>query len=199
MQGDIVAELTWVDGLGNVRRDSRDSDAGRALVGGLGVAGLVTELLLQLEPPSLTAVDTRFKQHDGKLFEDVMDMLQVGTDTGPPALLRMRSPPPSSSSSARFPLPSPPLPSLGQAKWSGLRCSYSSTAQLSDAYCAYHGVYVHCAGLQLAAEEHATLPLPQVGARSSFTLDSVTSTLRSCGVLYVVRAVLPPFVSCVAP
>jgi hypothetical protein len=78
LQGDIVAELTWVDGLGNVRHDSRDSDAGRALVGGLGVAGLVTELLLQLEPHSLTAVDTRFKKHDGKLFEDVVDMLKVG-------------------------------------------------------------------------------------------------------------------------
>jgi hypothetical protein len=77
LQGDIVVELTWVDGLGNIRRDSRDSEAGRALVGGLGVAGLVTELLLQLEPPSLTAVDTRFKQHDGKLYKDVMEMLKV--------------------------------------------------------------------------------------------------------------------------
>lgn len=66
-----------MDGLGNVHRNSRHSDAGRALVGGLGVAGMVTELLVQLEPPSLTAVDTRFKQHDGKLYEDVVSMLQV--------------------------------------------------------------------------------------------------------------------------
>jgi hypothetical protein len=78
LQGDIVAELTWVDGLGNVHRDSRDSDAGRALVGGLGVAGLVTELLLQLEVPSVTAVETRFKKHDGKLYDDVVEMLKVG-------------------------------------------------------------------------------------------------------------------------
>lgn len=81
-QGDIVVELTWVDGHGNIRRDSRDSEAGRALVGGLGVAGLVTELLLQLELPSLTAVDTRFKQHDGKLYEDVVEMLKVHSGRG---------------------------------------------------------------------------------------------------------------------
>lgn len=81
LQGDIVTELTWVDGLGNVHRDSRNSDAGRALVGGLGVAGIVTELLVQLEPPSLTAVDTRFKQHDGKLYDDVVSMLQVRQET----------------------------------------------------------------------------------------------------------------------
>lgn len=80
MQADIVVELTWVDGLGNVRSDSRDSDAGRALVSGLGVAGLVTELLLQLSPPTKTAVDTRFKKHDGQLFEDVQDMLKVCID-----------------------------------------------------------------------------------------------------------------------
>jgi hypothetical protein len=72
-----VVELTWVDGLGNIRKDSRDSEAGRALVGGLGVAGLVTELLLQLEPPSLTAVDTKFKKHDGKLYQDVIELLKV--------------------------------------------------------------------------------------------------------------------------
>lgn len=81
LQGDIVTELTWVDGLGNVHRDSRHSEAGRAMVGGLGVAGMVTELLVQLEPPSLTAVDTRFKQHDGKLYEDVVSMLQVRQET----------------------------------------------------------------------------------------------------------------------
>jgi hypothetical protein len=77
LQADIVTELTWVDGLGNIHKDSRDSDAGRALVGGLGVAGLVTELLLQLEAPSVTAVETHFKKHDGKLFDDVMEMLKV--------------------------------------------------------------------------------------------------------------------------
>jgi hypothetical protein len=43
-----------------------------AVVTGLGVTGLVTELLLQLEPPSLAAVDTRFKQHDIKPYQDVM-------------------------------------------------------------------------------------------------------------------------------
>ena len=77
LQGDIVEEITWVDGLGNVRTDSRTSEAGMALVSGLGVAGLVTELLLQLEPPSHTAVSTRYKQNDGHLYSDILDMLQV--------------------------------------------------------------------------------------------------------------------------
>jgi FAD/FMN-containing dehydrogenase len=78
MQADILLELTWVDGSGKVHTSSRDSDAGRALVSGLGVAGVVTELLLQLQPPSHTALSTRFKRSDANLLNDVHEMLKVG-------------------------------------------------------------------------------------------------------------------------
>lgn len=77
VQGDIVVELTWVDGLGNIHTDSRASEAGRALVGGLGVAGVVTELLLQLEPASKTVISTWFKKRDSGLYQDVQQMLKV--------------------------------------------------------------------------------------------------------------------------
>lgn len=76
-QAHIVSELTWVDGQGEVHTSARDSDAGRALVSGLGVAGIITELVLQLQGPSRTAVDTRFKKSDQHLFQDVIDLLAV--------------------------------------------------------------------------------------------------------------------------
>ncbi|KAF8062634.1 GULLO2 [Scenedesmus sp. PABB004] len=68
--GDILLEVTWVDGQGEVHVDARNSTAGRALVGGLGVAGMVTELLLQLTPPSHTQLSTRFKRPDADLVAD---------------------------------------------------------------------------------------------------------------------------------
>eukprot|EP00879_Flechtneria_rotunda_P021038 GHRR01022162.1.p1 GENE.GHRR01022162.1~~GHRR01022162.1.p1 ORF type:complete len:385 (+),score=112.10 GHRR01022162.1:332-1486(+) len=74
--GDIVAEITWVDGGGAEHVSPRNSTAGQALVAGLGVAGIVTELLLQLQPQSHTQVDTRYKVWDGNLLADVKQMLK---------------------------------------------------------------------------------------------------------------------------
>jgi hypothetical protein len=76
-QADILAEVTWVDGAGIVHTSTRDSDAGRALVSGLGVAGIVTELLLQLKGPGRTAFDTRFKKSDKQLAGDIQELLKV--------------------------------------------------------------------------------------------------------------------------
>lgn len=70
-------ELTWVDGSGNIHVSPRNSTAGNALVAGLGVAGVVTELLLQLHPHSHTKLHTRFKQSDENILADVKAMLQV--------------------------------------------------------------------------------------------------------------------------
>lgn len=72
-----MLEITWVDGKGDIHVSPRNSTAGRALVGGLGVAGIVTELLLQLQPSSHTKLKTRFKQSDISLLADVKAMLQV--------------------------------------------------------------------------------------------------------------------------
>lgn len=74
-----MLELTWVDGKGEVHVSPRNSTAGKALVGGLGVAGVVTELLLQLHPPSNTELKTRYKVSDINLLADVKAMLKVGS------------------------------------------------------------------------------------------------------------------------
>jgi hypothetical protein len=76
-QADILLELTWVDGQGKVHVSDRNSTAGKALVAGLGVGGIVTELLLQVQPPSNTQLVTRFKQIDAQLLEAVQEMLKV--------------------------------------------------------------------------------------------------------------------------
>ncbi|KAF6262091.1 hypothetical protein COO60DRAFT_690109 [Scenedesmus sp. NREL 46B-D3] len=74
--GDIVLELTWVDGQGKVHVSDRGSTAGKALVAGLGIAGVVTEMLLQVQPPSNTQLSTRFKQSDAQLLQAVQEMLK---------------------------------------------------------------------------------------------------------------------------
>lgn len=73
----MLLEITWVDGQGNIHVSPRNSTAGRALVGGLGLAGVVTELLFQLQGPSHTKLTTRFKQSDINLYQDVKAMLKV--------------------------------------------------------------------------------------------------------------------------
>jgi hypothetical protein len=77
MQADILLELTWVDGQGKIHVSDRNSTAGKALVAGLGLGGIVTEMLLQVQPPSNTQLATRYKQSDEKLLEAVHEMLQV--------------------------------------------------------------------------------------------------------------------------
>jgi hypothetical protein len=48
LQCDIVTEITFVDGLGNVHVVPRHSAAGRGLCSGLGLLGIITELKLQM-------------------------------------------------------------------------------------------------------------------------------------------------------
>jgi hypothetical protein len=78
VQADILLELTWVDGQGKIHVSDRNSTAGKALVAGLGLGGVVTEMLLQVQPPSNTQLATRFKQSDAQLLEAVQEMLKVG-------------------------------------------------------------------------------------------------------------------------
>lgn len=49
----------------------------RGMVGGLGVYGVITELLMQMTPLSYTTLTTVQKQ-DTNLFKDVNNMLKVG-------------------------------------------------------------------------------------------------------------------------
>jgi FAD/FMN-containing dehydrogenase len=76
---DIVVSLTWVNAKGEVRTSSRYSREGRALVGGAGLLGVITEVTLQLEPWTLMRVDTpAFRRPDWTLAEDIQNILKVG-------------------------------------------------------------------------------------------------------------------------
>lgn len=48
-QADMVTAITFVDGKGLVRTVARSSDIGRALSGGLGTLGIITEVTLRLQ------------------------------------------------------------------------------------------------------------------------------------------------------
>jgi hypothetical protein len=74
---DTVKEIIWIDGMGAVRRSARDSDEGRAIAGGLGLTGIVTELVLQLTPPTHTQLITRYLSSDANMLEDLEMMLKV--------------------------------------------------------------------------------------------------------------------------
>ena len=54
-----VTQLTWVNGWGEIVVSDAGSPEVAALVGGLGLLGVVTEVTLQLQPLSFTVVETR--------------------------------------------------------------------------------------------------------------------------------------------
>lgn len=75
---DVLLSITWVDGRGVVHRSDRHSDEGRAICGGLGLTGVVTELTLQLSPPGKVRVATTAHVPDAHLAADVRAMLASG-------------------------------------------------------------------------------------------------------------------------
>jgi FAD/FMN-containing dehydrogenase len=81
-QGDIALEFTWVDAAGNVRVCDRYSEEGKGLAGGVGLIGIITEIKLQLTPPTNTKAISKNLLPDGKIADDVARFLKVGgTDT----------------------------------------------------------------------------------------------------------------------
>jgi L-gulonolactone oxidase len=74
---DTVLEITWVDGTGQTRVTKRDSDEGRALVASVGNLGVVTELLLQLTPPTYTHLMTRYEATDADMVNDFEKLLTL--------------------------------------------------------------------------------------------------------------------------
>lgn len=74
---DIILSMQWVDGTGKVHTSARDSPEGRAICGGLGVLGVITELTLQLQEPGKVYVKTNARVEDTQLADDVTKMLQV--------------------------------------------------------------------------------------------------------------------------
>lgn len=51
----------------------------RALSGGLGLVGVVTELVLQLTPPTNTQLKTVLSQPDTHMLDTVSQLLEVGS------------------------------------------------------------------------------------------------------------------------
>jgi FAD/FMN-containing dehydrogenase len=76
---DMVVEVTWVDAQGKVHKASRDTpETWKAINGGIGLIGVITELRLQLTPPTNTQLKTILNQPDDNMYEMIEKLLQVG-------------------------------------------------------------------------------------------------------------------------
>jgi hypothetical protein len=73
---DTVLEVTWVDGAGRVRVSKRGDPEFGAFNGGLGVFGIMTELLIQLTPPSNTQLISVVRK-DANMMADINSLLKV--------------------------------------------------------------------------------------------------------------------------
>ncbi|WIA41247.1 hypothetical protein OEZ86_004858 [Tetradesmus obliquus] len=74
---DTLISITWVDANGNVRTSSRDSEEGRLFCGGMGLIGVMTELDIQMTPPTHTKLITRYLANDTDIVGDIEKMLKV--------------------------------------------------------------------------------------------------------------------------
>jgi hypothetical protein len=74
---DTVLEVTWVDGRGNIHVSKPSDPEFKAFNGGLGLFGVITELLLQLTPPTLTELITVAKD-DKDMMNEINRLLKVG-------------------------------------------------------------------------------------------------------------------------
>jgi hypothetical protein len=73
----MIKELTWVDGLGNIHTSKNPSPEFNAISAGLGLTGIITEMTMQLTPPTNTKLITRYLANDTNLFEDIEKMLKA--------------------------------------------------------------------------------------------------------------------------
>ncbi|XP_073391725.1 L-gulonolactone oxidase 2 [Physcomitrium patens] len=81
--GDLVTKIKWVNAKGEIIVSDLQTERGakevRALVGGLGLLGVVTEFTLKLQPNSRTIVDTRKGLDDTNLVLDLKKTLALET------------------------------------------------------------------------------------------------------------------------
>ena len=76
-KADAVIDITFVDSDGGVHTVTRGSLQGRAIVGGLGLLGVVTELTLQLTPETHTRLETQPLLPDTNFAADVLAHVKV--------------------------------------------------------------------------------------------------------------------------
>ncbi|KAG0610744.1 hypothetical protein M758_7G088100 [Ceratodon purpureus] len=77
--GGLVTKVKWVNAKGEIIESEQGSKEMKALVGGLGLLGIVTELTLQLQPNSRTVVEVRKGLDDTNMVADVKKILQEET------------------------------------------------------------------------------------------------------------------------
>lgn len=82
MQGDIALEFTWVDASGVVRTSDRHSPEGKGLAGGVGLIGIITEIKLQMTPPSNTKAISKNLIPDINIGQDTLNYVKVGVIGG---------------------------------------------------------------------------------------------------------------------
>lgn len=73
---DTILEVTWVDGTGKVHVSKKGDPEFAAFNGGLGVFGVMTELLIQLTPTTDTRLST-VTNKDTDMTADINKMLKV--------------------------------------------------------------------------------------------------------------------------
>lgn len=78
-QGDITLEFTWVDASGNVHVSDRYSPEGKGLAGGVGLIGIITEVKLQMTPPSNTKAVSINLLPDHNIGQEVQNYVKVGS------------------------------------------------------------------------------------------------------------------------
>jgi FAD/FMN-containing dehydrogenase len=83
LQCDWFVDVTWVDASGTVRTSAKGSEEARALCGGLGLLGTITEFTLQMTETTNTWFSTWYLKDDTNMAEDIDKMLQVCAHASP--------------------------------------------------------------------------------------------------------------------
>ena len=75
---DAIVSVTLVAADGSVSTVSRaEPEAWAAINGGLGLTGVITELLVQLTPPTNTQLHTVLNHDDANMYEMIQELLKV--------------------------------------------------------------------------------------------------------------------------
>jgi hypothetical protein len=78
---DTLLEVTWVDGRGKIHVSKPTDPEFNAFNGGLGMFGIITELLVQLTPPTNTELITVVK-NDNDMMNEINRLLKVTAAAG---------------------------------------------------------------------------------------------------------------------
>jgi FAD/FMN-containing dehydrogenase len=68
--------VTWVDGRGRIRTSRPKDPEFKAFNGGVGTFGVITELTIQMTPPTNTQLITVVKE-DKDMMEEINKLLKV--------------------------------------------------------------------------------------------------------------------------